>query len=178
MARETDSGDDRPRKTWRERDKGRDKSRHVSTSSDRERERFEKTTAYTRYKQNLEKVFSGGELSDAMRERLDPTGQGKARDALLRKVREAEDNPTFHAALEEFLAREDFPDDLYLLDRALDHPNGTVVGKALDRLEALSGEGKLAKPPKSLKQRLASIELTADDPALQERAHNLKSRLP
>jgi hypothetical protein len=178
MAKETDSSDDRPRKTWRERDKGRDRSRHVSTSGDRERERFEKTTAYTRYKQNLEKVFSGGELSDAMRERLDPSGQGKARDALLRKVREAEDNATFHSALEELLAHEDFPDDPYLLDRALDHPNPSVVGKALDRLEGLAGEGKLAKPPKSLKQRLASLELTADDPALQERAQRLKSRLP
>jgi hypothetical protein len=178
MAKETDSGDDRPRKSWRERDKGRDRSRHVSTSSDRERERFEKTTAYTRYKQNLEKVFSGGELSDAMRERLDPKGEGKARDAALKKVREAEDNASFHAALDEFLAHEEFPDDLYLLDRSLDHPKEAVVGRALDRLEALAGEGKLAKPPKSLKQRLASLELTADDPVLQERAQKLRSRLP
>ncbi|HUB07954.1 MAG TPA: hypothetical protein VMB50_13165, partial [Myxococcales bacterium] len=78
MPRSSDDGD-RPKRSWREIDKTRDKSSHTRTSSDRDRERFERTTAYSRYKQNLEKVFSGGELSDAMRDRLDPKGEGKAR---------------------------------------------------------------------------------------------------
>lgn len=172
-----DDKDDRPRKSWREIDKGRDGKRTGRTSSDRERERFEKTTAYTRYKANLEKVFAGGELSEAMRDRLDPSGKGKARDILLKKVREAEDSRAFAEAIDDLLSQEDFPDDPYLLDRALDHPQSEVVLKALERLASLAREGKLTKPPASLKQRLASIELTSDDPAVQEQAEALKRLL-
>src|SRR5215472_8436253 len=149
-----DDEGERPRKSWREIDKARGRSRHVSTSSDRERERFEKTTAYTRYKQNLERVFAGGELSDALRDRLDPSGKGKAKDVVLKKIREAEDAKSFAAAVDELLAQHDLPDDPYLLDRMLDHPRTEVVLKAIEHLNALADEGKLAKPPKSLPMRL------------------------
>jgi hypothetical protein len=138
MPRSNDDGD-KPRRSWREIDKNRGKSSHVRpTSSDRDRDRFEKSTAYSRYKQNLEKVFSGGELSDAMRDRLDPAGTGKARDALLKKVREAEDSKSFAEAIDALLAQGEFPDDPYLLDRALEHPKPPVVLKALAQLGALA----------------------------------------
>jgi hypothetical protein len=177
MPRSNDDGD-KPRRTWREIDKNRNKSSHTRpTSSDRDRDRFEKSTAYSRYKQNLEKVFSGGELSESMRDRLDPTGSGKARDALLKKVREAEDTKSFAEAIDALLAQGDFPDDPYLLDRSLDHPKPPVVLKALAQLAALSADGKLAKPPASLKQRLASLELTHDDPEVQDEAKALAKKL-
>jgi hypothetical protein len=177
MPRSNDDSSDKPRRSWREIDKGRDKSGPKRTSTDRDRDRFEKSTAYTRYKQNLEKVFSGGELSDAMRDRLDPTGAGKARDALLKKVREAEDSKGFAEAIDALLAQGDFPDDPYLLDRALEHPKPPVVLKSLAHLGALAADGKLPKPPASLKQRLASLELTHDDPDVQEQAHALAKKL-
>src|SRR5450432_3067520 len=135
-----DDEGERPKKTWREIDKNRGRSRHTSTSSDRERERFEKTTAYTRYKQNLERVFAGGELSDALRERLDPTGKTKEKDVVLKKIREAEDPKSFAAAVDDLLARFELPDDLYLLDRILEHPRSEVVLKALAHLNALFDE--------------------------------------
>ncbi len=176
MPRRDDDGD-KPRKTWREIDKGRDKSSHTRTSSDRDRERFEKTSAYTRYKANLEKVFSGGELSDAMRDRLDPKGEGKARDAALRKVREAETVAEFAAAVDAMLEKFPLPDDPYLLDRLLDHPKPGPVQLALDQLSQLFEAGKLVKPPASLKQRLASLELTSDDPDVQGKAQALAKKL-
>jgi hypothetical protein len=172
-----DDEGERPRKSWREIDKARGRSRHVSTSSDRERERFEKTTAYTRYKQNLERVFAGGELSDALRDRLDPSGKGKAKDVALKKIREAEDAKSFAAAVDELLVQHDLPDDPYLLDRILEHPRAEVVLKAMAHLNALIDEGKLAKPPKSLPMRLASLELNADEGEVQDQARALKSRL-
>ncbi|MHB8417560.1 MAG: hypothetical protein ACYDCL_05765 [Myxococcales bacterium] len=176
MPRSNDGGD-RPRRSWRDIDKTRDKSSHTRTSSDRDRERFERTTAYSRYKQNLEKVFSGGELSDAMRERLDPGGQGKARDAALKKAREAESPKAFAEAVDALLDKYALPDDPYLLDRILDHPKAQVVKLALEQLEALASDGKLQKPPASLRQRLASLELTSDDPAVQEQAQALAKKL-
>jgi hypothetical protein len=176
MPRDNDGGD-KPRRSWREIDKNRGKSSHTRTSTDRERDRFEKSTAYSRYKQNLERVFSGGELSEGMRDRLDPTGSGKARDALLKNVREAEDNKSFAEAVDALLAQGEFPDDPYLLDRALEHPASPVVLKAIAQLAALRADGKLPKPPASLKQRLASLELTHDDPEVQDEAKALAKKL-
>ncbi len=168
---------EKPRRSWREIDRSRDRSGRSRTSADRERERFEKTTAYSRYKANLDRVFSGGELSDALRERLDPTGKGKARDAALKRIREADDPRAFAEAIEALLAEHEFPDDPYLLDRSLDHPKPAVVLRAIGRLGALADEGKLGKPPASLRQRLASLELTADDPEVQEKATALAKKL-
>ncbi len=172
-----DSDDERPKKSWREIDKGRDRGGRGRTSSDRERERFEKTSAYSRYKASLEKVFSGGELPEAMRDRIDPEGKKKSRDAALRKIREAEGPKAFAEAVDELIAAHDLPDDPYLLDRVLDHPKAEVQLVALDRLEAIHDEGKLPKPPPSLRQRLQSLELTADDPVVQERAAALAKKL-
>jgi hypothetical protein len=172
-----DDQGERPRKSWREIDRARGRSRHVSTSSDRERERFEQTTAYTRYKQNLERVFAGGELSDALRDRLDPTGKGKEKDAALKKIREAENATSFAAAVDELIAHFELPDDPYLLDRMLEHPRSEVVLKALAHLNLLADQGKLEKPPKSLPLRLASLELNAEDDEVQDEARALKKRL-
>lgn len=169
-------GDEKPRKSYRERDKGRDRSRHV-TSSDRERERFEKTTAYTRYKEGLEKVFSGGELSKALREKLDPSGKDKEKDSRLKAIREAEGPAAFAKALDAFLEGHEFPDDPYLLDRALEHPSAGVQLRALARLRALKADGKLQKPPPSLKVRLDSLSLTSDDGEVQDSALFLRKML-
>jgi hypothetical protein len=169
--------DEKPRKTYRERDKNRDRSRHTDTSADRERERFAKSTAYTRYKQGLERVFSGGELSDALREKLDPNGDNKDRDLKLKAIREAEALPAFLKAVDEFLVTYEFPDDPYLLDKCLEHPKPEVQLRALGRLKALKEEGKLAKPPASLKLRLDSIALNSDSGEVQDAAAALRKSL-
>jgi len=72
----------------------------------------------------------------------------------------------------------ELPEDPYFLDSLLDHPKERVVGKALACLEALNEEGKLkTKLPKSLDERLKSIELTSMDPELQSRAKTLRGQL-
>jgi hypothetical protein len=171
------SDDEKPKKSWRERDKGRDRSRHTDTAADRERDRFAKSTAYTRYKQGLEKVFAGGELSAALREKLDPGGESKDKDLKLKAIREAEAPAAFAKALDEYLVGYEFPDDAYLLDRALEHPKVAVQLRALGRLKALKEEGKLAKPPPSLKLRLDSIALNSDDGEVQDAAAALRKTL-
>jgi hypothetical protein len=112
-----------------------------------------------------------------MRERLDPTGEGKARDVALKKVREAESPSAFAEAVDGLLEKFELPDDPYLLDRILEHPKPHVIGLALDRLAALAEAGALVKRPPSLKQRLQSLELTSDDPEVQEKAQALAVKL-
>ena len=170
-------GGERPRKSFRERDAAAGRSRHTNTQSDRDRERFAQTPAYANYKQKLESFFSGGELSETMRDRLDPTGEGKERDRKLKAIRMAETPAAFAAAVSEYLVSHELPDDPYLLDRALEHPLVAVQLRALGRLELLRAEGKLAKPPASLKLRLDGLAMNADDGAVQDAAVALRKKL-
>ncbi|HUB05601.1 MAG TPA: hypothetical protein VMB50_01295, partial [Myxococcales bacterium] len=91
--------------------------------------------------------------------------------------REAEDPKAFAEAVDALLEKYELPDDPYLLDRILDHPKAQVVQRVLDHLLALAEAGKLQKPPKSLGQRLQSLELTSDDPDVQEKAQALAKKL-
>jgi hypothetical protein len=72
----------------------------------------------------------------------------------------------------------ELPEDPYFLDSLLDHPRERVVDQALSRLEAMQEAGTLkSKLPKSLDQRLKSLELTSLDPELQQRARVLRDQL-
>src|SRR5688500_12516756 len=171
-----DDKPERQKRSWREIDKGRDRGGPRKTSSDVERDRFQKSTQYTKYKQGLDRLFSGGEMPDELRDKLDPTGENKERDDALKKVRLAEDSKSFAAAVDELLAKYDLPEDAYLLDRALEHPRSEVSLRAMDRLEAMIDAGGF-KPPASLKPRLQGLELSADEPDVHERAGVLRKKL-
>src|SRR5262245_42712764 len=96
--------DEKPKRSWREIDKMRDGGRHRS-SSDRERERVQNSSQYTRYKQGLDRLFKGGELPPELRAKLDPSGEGAERDEALRKIRLTEDSKSFAAAVDEYLTK-------------------------------------------------------------------------
>ena len=172
--------DDKPKRTksWREIDKGRDKSGPRKTN-DRERENFEKTTGYTKYKTNLDRLFSGGvALPEHLRERLDPKGEEDAASIEARKKLFAiEDTKLFNAAAIEFLKTNELPDDPRILDRLLSHPDEDILEKALGRLELLQRAGALKAPP-ALKARLSSVEVDSGTPSIRRRAAELRKAIP
>ncbi len=179
MPERHNSDDDRPKKSWRDIDKMRDGSRHVSRREQAAQERLEKSPVYDQYKSQVDKLLSGETLPEMLRERLDPTGQGKARDDLLKKIRGTEDRKRWSELVTEFIGKHDLPEDAYLLASWLDHPKDAVVDKALAKLEQMAAAGMLtgAKLPKSLEQRLRSLELMGTDPDLQGRAKALREKL-
>jgi hypothetical protein len=61
----------------------------------------------------------------------------------------------------------------------LDHPKDRIVDTSLARLELLQGDGRLAKgkAPRSLEQRLRTLEMTSLDSEVQQRAKALRGRL-
>jgi lipoate-protein ligase A len=72
----------------------------------------------------------------------------------------------------------ELPEDAYFLDSLLDHPRERIADKALAKLEAMESEGKLkTKVPKSLDERLKSIQITSMDPEMQGRAKALREKL-
>ncbi len=169
--------DDRPRqkKSWREIDKMRDHSGGSSRRDSRERENFERSTGYTKYKTNLERLFSGGApLPEHLRGKA---GEGEEdREEERKKLFAIEDTKVFHAAASEFLKRNPIPDDPRLLDRLLGHPDEEVVEKSLARLEELHKAGTLKAPP-ALRNRLSSVEIDSGDPKIRRRAAELRKAL-
>jgi hypothetical protein len=73
----------------------------------------------------------------------------------------------------------ELPEDAYFLDSLLDHPKDRIVDKALSKLEALQKDGRLLKEkaPRSLTQRLRTLEMTSMDPDVQQRAKVLRAAI-
>ena len=169
--------DDRPRqkKSWREIDKMRDRSGGSSRRDQRDRDSFERSTGYTKYKTNLERLFSGGA---PLPEHLRGKGGegGEEGDEERKKLFAIEDPKAFYVSATEYLKKNEMPPDPRLLDRLLGHPDEDTVEKALARLEELHKAGTLKAPP-ALRDRLASVELETGDPKIRRRAAELRKAL-
>ncbi len=166
-------------KSWREIDANRGKGRSTSSrQDDPAQQRIERSASYTRYKQAADALFTGGELPDSLAKAFDPEGKRKAQKEAMLKLRELPDRKAWVQGIVDYLEKyPELPEDPYFLDSLLDHPRERIVDQALARLEGLEVEGKLkTKLPKSLEQRLKSIELTSMDPEVQQRAKTLREK--
>ena len=172
--------DDKPKRTksWSEIDKGRDRGGGAARKKDdRERVNFEKSTGYTKYKANLERLFSGGvEMPGHLKAADDPGGEQAAGLEARKALFAIEDVKLFNAAATAFLETNALPDDPRILDRLLSHPDEEVVEKSLTRLEALHKAGTLKAPP-ALRQRLASVEIDSGIPTVRRRAAELRKAI-
>lgn len=166
------------KKSWREIDAQRGKSKFHSRQDDPAQQRIERSASYERYKLAADSLFTGGELPEELAKTFDPEGKRKAQKEAMLKLREM-DRRTWVQGVVEYLEKyPELPEDAFFLDSLLDHPRERIVGQALGKLEGMEGEGKLkGKAPKSLDERLKSIELTSTDPELQERAKALRTKL-
>ncbi len=184
MARDRDRDDGggftgKRNKTWREIDAQRGKgSRYHSRQDDPEQQKIERSASYERYKVAADSLFTGGELPDSLAKAFDPEGKRKAQKEAMLNLREM-DRKTWVQGVIDYLEKyPELPEDAFFLDSLLDHPRERIVDKALARLEAMEQEGKLkGKAPKSLDERLKSIELTSMDSELQGRAKALRAKL-
>lgn len=174
MSKRGDDGyDDRPKLSWSEIDKRRDGSRR---SGSRQTERPAAKGEYNRYKSAADKFFSGELLPESMSERLDPTGEGRARREALKKLDATDDFKTFAALAKDYVATYGMPEDPYLLDRLLGHPQDSLVLQTLAEINRRLDVGDF-KAPKTLPARLQSLELGSDDDEVQEVARALRQRL-
>ena len=169
--------DDRPRqkRSWREIDKMRDRG-GSSRRDQRERDSFERSTGYTKYKTNLERLFSGGAPLPEHLKAKPGEGDEERGDEERKKLYAIEDPKVFYAAATEYLKVNELPNDPRLLDRLLGHPDEDTVEKSLGRLEELHKAGTLKAPP-ALRNRLASVEIESGDPKIRRRAAELRKAL-
>jgi hypothetical protein len=164
-------------KSWREIDAQRGKNKSHSRQDDPAQQRIERSASYSRYKQAADALFTGGELPESLAKAFDPEGKRQAQKDAMLKLREMDRRGWVQGVVEYLEKFPELPEDSYFLDSLLDHPRERVVDVALAKLEAIHESGKLAKVPKSLSQRLKSIELTGTDPDLQTRARALREKV-
>jgi hypothetical protein len=168
------------KKSWRELDAQRGKSKYHSRQDDPQQQRIERSASYEKYKKAADALFDGGALPQGLAQTFDPEGKRKAQKEAMQKVTEAPDRKAWVERVVTFLAEyPDMPEDAYFLDSLLDHPKDRIVDKALGKLEALQRDGKLPreKAPKSLQQRLRTLEMTSMDPDVQTRAKQLRATI-
>lgn len=138
------AGDDRPKKSWRERDAAKDRSSHRRDDAPRPGTRAAQrsSAAQQQYRSALEKLFDGGGAgagagwSKVLPEMpKDPTTEG--RQDLLRAVRTAAGRTQVEKAVAALLARFALPDDPDVLAQVLVHGDDALVRQALEKLDAL-----------------------------------------
>lgn len=167
-------------KSWREIDAGRGKSKYTSRQDDPAQQRIERSASYEKYKKAADALFTGGDIPDGLAQTFDPEGKRKNLKEAMQAIAEAPDRRAWAERVVDFVGRyPELPGDAYFLDSLLDHPRDGIVERALGRLEALQAEGQLdkAKRPRSLEQRLRTIEMTSMEPELQQRAKLLRQKL-
>jgi hypothetical protein len=166
-------------KSFRELDAQRGKSKYHSRQDDPAQQRIERSASYEKYKKAADQLFTGGALPEGLAATFDTDGKRKEQKAALQRVADAPDRKAWAERVVEFVEKYDLPDDPFFLDSVLDHPKDRLVDKALARLELLVDEARLPKEkaPRSLEQRLKTVEMTNLDSELQARAKTLRSKL-
>jgi hypothetical protein len=171
--------DDRPKKSWREIDRSREKGGSSGPRRDPEawnRERISKTAAYSKYKSNLDKLFGpgGAELPESMKSQLGPASEeSKEKRALLDALKATPNADTLRA----YLAKEPvLPEDPRLLTGLLDVRDDALLRPVLERLLEIIEGGK--KPNRMLLiQRLEAIKNFAEDAGTLELAQMVRAAL-
>jgi hypothetical protein len=180
-----DGGDDstgfsgKRKKTFRELDAQRGKSRYASRQDDPGQQRLERSPTYEKYKKAADSLFTGGALPEGLANTFDPEGKRKEPKAAMQKIAEAPDRKAWAELVLEFVEKHPLPDDAFFLDSLLDHPKDRIVDKALSHLEEIQADGRLLKEkaPRSLQQRLRTLEMTSLDSEVQARAKVLRGKL-
>lgn len=178
----------RPKKAWRDGDRGRDSSAHRRGADDvqRRQEEASRNTAIAReHRTALEALFApkveeaksvapkaAARIVLAPNPNTDPKHTERRR--LLDKLLAAAGAGPISKVAEEFLAAGFvFPDEQEIYLQLLEHADETRVGEAVDALAKIL-VGELPKRKPVLDQRLRRIEEHAENPATRETASALR----
>ncbi|MFH1130608.1 MAG: hypothetical protein V1754_04695 [Pseudomonadota bacterium] len=170
--------DDRPRKSWREIDKAKDRSAH--RKEERPAHGGGKSTKRTQqsYRATLDRLFESGRVGQLIEKKAPGSTEGAegGRIKLLRKIKEAEGVNAVTEAVDVFLKEHPLPDDSEILAKMLEHRDPDRQQEALERLHKVIN----VDPPKrarALIGRLKLIRDTADEPVMIKIASELIEKL-
>jgi hypothetical protein len=177
MTRDENSRD---KKSFSELDAQRREKKHQREDSSSSQKRLESSQAYSSYKRDLNKIFDGGGLPEALKEKLGETAVGKqaqSRKSDLLALTQANGARKILAALKHYQKAHGFPEDEGGLTRLLDlDDEPEIVIEALQGLESLQDVGAL-KRLSAVKMRVKSVKMTAEDDDLWSRADDFLKKL-
>ena len=165
------------RKSWRDIDRGRDKSNHRAGEKRGPAPRVESATAS--YKRKLDAFFDEGVVPEHLKDKL-PPGESEgpsARQKLLREIRSSKGGKALERAIDKLRAEFELPDDMDVLLRVLEHTKDTVLLDAINRIEAHLDTGMPLPRKAVFIERLKGLEYTSFDPRVQSKAMSLVGRL-
>ncbi len=163
--------DDKERKSWREIDQAKDRSKHRSERPETKGGKDLSTThAYRAFKRKAEQVFSGQEaLPEAWAKKLGPSkGPSlKARQSALKTLMVT---PTAElaAALQSFEAEHGFPRSEEALGRLLELKATADLVRVLDAIVEEAEAANVAHPGRLI-TRLQTLRLMHESPKMQAR---------
>lgn len=150
-----DDNDDREKLSWKEIDRKRDSSSHVSKEPNDQRPKSpRKEWAQKMYLKEIENLFKGKKAS-------------KEHAAALKEVHERAGTKKFGPAVRKYLKEFGMPDDWSTLFLLLDYEDIKVARDAVAALVALAPEAQL-NLKEGLKSKLNIIIMTATDDDLRE----------
>jgi hypothetical protein len=170
--------DDREKKSWRDIDRGRDRSAHRKDprpepgAGGARRERSQKS-----YRAALDRAFEIGALGKLLGSTEPRPPEGESRLRLLAAIRDANTSDEVSAAVDRALAAGPLPDEAEVWARVVEHNDLDRVREALRKLPALLKAQPL-KRARTLKARLRYLEEVAGDEELRREAAALRARLP
>jgi hypothetical protein len=177
--------DDKPKRSWSEIDKMRDRSTHrrepgAGGGGGGRGRNLENTQAYRSYKTQLNKLFDGGGLPEALKSKLEEKGVGleaKRKKELASALSSALAPAAIRTALAAYRAEVGaFPDEEEALGKLLELEDVPVLLETIATLDRLHGEGTL-KRGASLKARLKTAQMTVDSPKVTEACRALLGKL-
>jgi len=173
---------DRPEKTWREKDRAKDRSSHRKADGpSMSKYKQARADAASRvYKSKLNSFFDGdGKAPDHIKDKLASleSAGGKKRAASIKKIKEAATSSAKTGAIAEFLKSWQMPPDYDFLTEVLACSDDDYIAEAAKIIEKLFLDGRSPTRGKLLEQRLRRIVTLGEDPKLQETAKTLIKKL-
>jgi hypothetical protein len=165
------SDDERPRKSWREIDKQKDRSQHRRD----EKPVVEKKRgpgSQKSYRAQLDRLFETGKIADlvAAKEGTDPAKAGEAgenRIKMLGAIKRAMDRESITRELDAYLAKfGELPDELDILEKALDHRKLDLQIDAMRRIDALLDREQPRRKRTMVGQLKLIRDVSGDDEAI------------
>ena len=179
-----DYDDDRPKKSWRELDRNKDRSAHRAPDKPamNPKKQARSEAASKAYKSKLDAFFEGdGKAPAVIKDKLanlqDTSEEGKARTLALKHIKDATTSSALDKAFGDFLKKWELPSDYDVLSQALNCGDESYVEAALDLLEKMFADKRVPKHIQLLEQRLRRVKTLAEEPALQDKAQVLLKSL-
>ena len=155
--------EERERLSWREIDKLKDQSAHVTREKSYRKKSFPSEWAKKQFLKQAEQLFTGKKGSEEHK-------------AAYNAIHKHYGSGKFQSAVKKYLSQYDLPDDWGTLLLLLDYKDKGIVKRALYALKEMYGAmSPLEK--QGLKGKIDTLALTAKDDELRELAENILNEL-